>query len=108
MTIQRNAGTREEKALRAANELEDLVPELRDLIEILRKGTPNAYAHVYNFRKKVSQVVSRMGMGHILNDRLLAAEAQMILSAPYKWEGEKSADDREQEKVKGMRAIREG
>jgi len=108
MTIQRNTDTRTEKSLRAASELEDLVGELRELIEILRKGTTMPYAHVYAFRKKVSKVVSRMGDGPLVPERVLEKDAERILFAPYKWEEEKPAVVSEQEKIKGMRAIREG
>lgn len=51
------------KVIQAANELEDLIPVLRDMVNQLRVGDPQPYARVYWFRRDVSRIVARLGAG---------------------------------------------
>lgn len=47
----------------AADRLEELLPELREMINRLRHGCPAPYAEVYAFRKEINAVVGKMGAG---------------------------------------------
>jgi hypothetical protein len=54
-----------QKEIEAANALEDLVPELKEIIKDLRDGTTQQpYALVYHFRTSIGRIVAMLGTGH--------------------------------------------
>jgi hypothetical protein len=52
-----------DQEIKAADDLESLVPELKQVIADIREGKGQAYARVYYFRTKVSRVVATLGSG---------------------------------------------
>ncbi len=52
-----------QREIEAANSLETLIPELRQLVIDLREGEPYPYTRVYHFRTKVSRIVATLGSG---------------------------------------------
>jgi hypothetical protein len=49
--------------LAAADELEDLAIELKDIVQKLRAFNSDPYKLVYNFRRDVGRVVATLGAG---------------------------------------------
>jgi hypothetical protein len=52
------------REIEAADRLEELIPDLRQLVADLRDGKGMAYARVYHFRRRVGQVVASLGSGY--------------------------------------------
>jgi len=47
----------------AADKLEELLPEMRELINRIRHGCPAPYAEVYHLRREIGRVVANLGVG---------------------------------------------
>lgn len=52
-----------EMNLKAANELEDLLPHLRDIVNEIREGTIDSYASLYEARARLTKILSPLGAG---------------------------------------------
>jgi hypothetical protein len=52
------------RQITAANNLEDLIPELKQLVIDLREYKDHPYARVYEFRRKISRIVATLGSGY--------------------------------------------
>lgn len=53
----------EPKAIRAASELERLIPHLKDIVVDIRNGYGRPYALVYEARRELSRIVAKLGAG---------------------------------------------
>lgn len=58
----------QDRFLKAANRLEELVPHMKEIIQLLREGGPHvrngeAYAQVYELRREVGYIVRTLGVG---------------------------------------------
>lgn len=51
------------KALRAADDLEELLIHLREIVNEIRDGTVGAYGAVYEARTRLSRIVAGLGAG---------------------------------------------
>lgn len=54
------ARTRE---LAAADRLEELLVDYREVVNLIRSGHPRSYALVYEARRELSRVVAKLGVG---------------------------------------------
>lgn len=51
------------KEAHMANELEDMLPHLREIVNEIREGEINAYRALYEARQRLSKIVARGGAG---------------------------------------------
>lgn len=53
-----------QKEIDAANKLEELIPEMKQLVIDLRNGTDKPYTRIYHLRTKLSRIVATLGVGY--------------------------------------------